>query len=132
MGGVRIELRTFSAAAAGNIDSTNWFTIGQDPTGVYKEAGSGWIDDLGVWKKALTPLEAASIFIAGVSNHLSFTDAPFNLSATRNGTNVILIWTVGVLQSADVVTGPYTDVAGARSPRTEAPTAAKKFYRLRL
>src|SRR5207245_2740305 len=107
-----------SAAAAGDIDTTNWFTIGQDPTGVYPEGGSGWIDDLGVWKKALTPLEAASIYIAGVSNLLSFTGAPFRLSATRSGTNVSLSWTVGVLQQADVVAGPYTDVAGARSPRT--------------
>ncbi len=121
-----------TAAAAGNIDTSNWFTIGQDPTGRYKEAGSGTIDDLGVWKKALTPLEAASIFIAAVTNNFSFTNAPFSLSVTRSGTNAILRWDVGVLQSADVVTGPYTDVEGAMSPRTVPPTAARKFYRLRL
>jgi len=122
-----------SAAAAGNIDiTTNWFTIGQDPTGVYPEAGSGAIDDLGVWKKALTPLEAASIFIAAVSNNLSYVGGPFTLSVTRSGGNVILNWSVGVLQQADVATGPYTDVEGAMSPRTVPATAARKFYRLRL
>ena len=121
-----------SAKAAGNVDTGRWLTIGQDPTGSYGETGAGNMDDLGIWKKALTPLEAASIYIAGVSNLLSFTGAPFSLSVTRNGSDVILSWTVGVLQQADVVTGPYTDVVGARSPFTVSPTAAKKFYRNRL
>jgi len=39
---------------AGNIDNGLAATIGQDPTGAYGETGSGDIDDLGVWKKALT------------------------------------------------------------------------------
>ena len=122
---------TSSTAANASIDTGGPMSIGQDPTGTYTESGSGNIDDLGIWKKALTPLEAASLFMAG-NNSLSFTDAPFSLSATRSGNNLILSWTVGVLQQADVVTGPYTDVAGATSPRTVAPTATKKFYRLRL
>ncbi len=65
-----------SVAAAGNID-TGWpATIGQDPTGHYQESGSADIDDLGVWHRALSALEAGSIYMAGVSNHLSFTGPP--------------------------------------------------------
>ncbi len=41
----------------------------------------------------------------------------------------ITITYTGTLQGADAVTGPYTDVAGATSPRDVAPTAAMKFYR---
>ena len=62
-----------SVASAGDVDTGNPATIGQDPTGQYPESGSADIDDLGVWRKALTALEAASIYIAGESNHLSFT-----------------------------------------------------------
>jgi hypothetical protein len=47
--------------------------IGQDPTGQYPESGSADMDDLGVWRRALTSLEAASIYLSAASNHLSFT-----------------------------------------------------------
>lgn len=123
-----------TATAAGNIDTGNAATIGQDPTGTYGESGSGDIDDLGVWKKALTPLEIASIYIAGVSNSLSFTSAPFTLSEVKSGNSVTLRWDVGVLQQATAVGGPYTDVQGASSPLTVTPSAAAptKYYRIRL
>jgi hypothetical protein len=65
-----------SVASAGNIDNGRPATIGQDPTGKYRENGSADIDDLGVWRRALTALEASSIYMAGVSNHLSFTGPP--------------------------------------------------------
>jgi hypothetical protein len=65
-----------SIAAAGNIDTGRPVTIGQDPTGQYPESGSADIDDLGVWHRALTALEASSIYMAAVSNHLSFTGPP--------------------------------------------------------
>jgi hypothetical protein len=120
-----------SSTAAQNIDSGNWFTIGQDPTGLYVEQGYGDIDDLGIWHKALTPLEAASIFMAGSVNHLSFTSAAITLSLNKSGNNVILTWPAGVLQSADEVTGPYVDVPAASSPFSAPATAAKKFYRVR-
>ncbi len=124
---------TSVTAARASIDTGLSMNIGQDPSGTYPESGSGDIDDLGIWKKALTPLEAASLYVAA-TNGFSFTGSTtFSLSATRSGNNLILSWTVGVLQQADVVTGPYTDVPGATSPRTVALSAAtKKFYRLRL
>lgn len=65
-----------SVAAAGNIDTGRPAIIGQDPTGKYMESGSADMDDFGVWHKALTALEASSIYMAAVSNHLSFTGPP--------------------------------------------------------
>ena len=120
-----------SFAGLGNVDSGSWFTIGQDPSGLYSEVGSGDIDDLGVWKKALSPLEAASLYVAASVNNLSFVGAPITLSIEKVGSQVRLTWPAGMLQSADVVTGPYTDVTPV-SPLTLNPTAAKKFYRVRL
>src|SRR5207244_9943745 len=64
-----------------NVDTGNPAIIGQDPTGQYEETGSADIDDLGVWRKALAPLEAASIYMAAVSNSLSFVGTgPVSLS----------------------------------------------------
>jgi hypothetical protein len=122
-----------SLDAAGNIDSGHPATIGQDPTGLYGELGSGDICDLGVWRKALTPLEAASIYIAGVSNQLSYAYEPstFNIQS-KTSSSLTLNWNLGTLQSATSVAGPYTDVPGATAPYT-APTttAANQFFRVR-
>ncbi len=121
-----------TAGAAGNIDTGNAATIGQDPTGTYGETGSGDIDDLGVWHKALTPLEAASIYMAGASNQLSYVGAPVTLSIQNAaGNKVQLTWPAGILQAADTVNGTYADVSGAISPFTIAPASANKFYRIR-
>ena len=65
-----------SIAAAGNIDTGRPAIIGQDPSGRYAESGSADMDDLGVWRRALTALEIGSIYTAGASNHLSFTGPP--------------------------------------------------------
>lgn len=120
-----------TTAAAKIIDTGLAAVIGQDPTGLYAETGSGDIDDLGVWKKALTPLEAASLYVAGINN-LSFVIAPLGLiTIERVGSDVRLTWSLGALQSADTVNGGYTDVLGASSPYTVAPSAAQKYYRLR-
>jgi hypothetical protein len=49
------------------------------------------------------------------------------LKVERSGTGLTLTFT-GTLQSADKVTGPYADQAGA-SPLTVTPAGAAKFYR---
>jgi len=73
-----------SFQAAGDVDSGNWFTIGQDATGRYGEVGSGDIDDIGVWRRALTPLEAASIYIAGLSNQLSYVNGNYTITVSAS------------------------------------------------
>jgi hypothetical protein len=48
------------------------------------------------------------------------------------GGNVVFTWTgTGTLQSADAVTGPYADVAGAASPRTVPVANGPKYYRFK-
>jgi hypothetical protein len=120
-----------SAASAGNLDTGAPANIGQDPTGQYPEPGSADIDDLGVWHKALSPLEAASIYMAGLSNQLSFVSAPITLLQRRSGNQIILSWPAGTLQSSDSVTGLYTNVTPV-SPLSLTPSAGKQFYRVRL
>jgi hypothetical protein len=50
------------------------------------------------------------------------------LALARTATGLTLTFT-GTLQSADAITGPWADVAGATSPRTETFTGTGKFYR---
>jgi hypothetical protein len=116
--------------AAGNIDSGNPATVGQDPSGPYGETGSGDIADLGVWRKALTPLEAGSIYIAGVSNQLSYAYVPITFTTTHTSSTITLSWSFGTLQSATSVGGPYTDVSSA-SPYTTSSTTGNQFFRVR-
>jgi hypothetical protein len=126
---------TSIAAASGSLDSTppNPVSIGQDPTGHYGETGSGDIDDLGVWRKALTPLEAASIYAAASINGQSFTGTyPAAITPSKLSSHQLqLAWPYGVLQSATSVTGPYTDVSGASSPFTVSTASGAKYYRLK-
>lgn len=123
-----------STAAATDIDTGLPATIGQDPTGLYQETGAGEIDDLGVWRRALTPLEAASIYTAGL-NGQSFEDLPPTVGAkvtlSTSGSNIQLIWEKGTLQQAAALIGPWTDVPPpATSPLTVTPTETR-FYRVK-
>jgi hypothetical protein len=43
-----------------------------------------------------------------------------------------LSWPRGTLQQADEANGPYVDVPSATSPYTINPTAARKFFRIRV
>jgi Concanavalin A-like lectin/glucanases superfamily len=121
-------------AILGDIDTGKSANIGQDPTGLYGETGSGDIDDLGVWRKALTPLEAASIYIAAVSNQLSFASTgPIVITnQVLPGIKVELSWPIGTLQASTNVVGPYTNVPGALSPYTNSVTGHQTFFRVKL
>jgi hypothetical protein len=60
------------------------------------------------------------------------SEAPkFGLPTIQAG-NLILTWTgTGTLQSADAVTGPWVDVANAKSPFTATRSGNAKFYRVK-
>jgi hypothetical protein len=108
-------------------------TIGNDPTGSYGATGGGSVGDVGVWRRALTPLEVSGIYVAGISNGVSFASPIVMLTSKRSGTQVQLSWPTGFLQSADVVTGPYTDVTPQpSSPYTVPSTTVIKYYRVRI
>jgi hypothetical protein len=55
---------------------------------------------------------------------------PSTLAISRSGGVIILTWTSGVLQQADSVFGPWSDVAGAASPYSTTPSGQRRFFRL--
>ncbi len=96
--------------------------IGQDsPGGGYY---NGDIDEVALYNRPLTPAEIEGLFANG--------GGPVRLTVGRSGANAVLNWPVGTLQSADEVNGTYGNVSGATSPWTVSPTAARKFYRVRV
>jgi len=88
-------------AAAGDIDTGNPATIGQDPSGKYGETGSASIADLGIWRTALSPLQAAAIYSAAVNSSLSYSYVPITFTSKRLSTTQLeLIWNFGTLESS--------------------------------
>ena len=130
------------AGAAGDIDTGHAAVIGQDATGFYGEAESADIEDLGVWRRALAPIEAAGIYAAaapgllspgtGISFVGSTTVPPVSIALVPGSpSSVKLTWSYGTLQSASAVTGPYKDVTDAVSPYTVSGPSGNTFYRIR-
>jgi hypothetical protein len=95
------------------------------------QAYVGLLDDVRFYNRVLTPSEITSAYGGALVDttalimQLNFTAAP--------GPGVNLTWKCGdaVLQSADSVNGPYTDVPGAASPYSISVQATAKFYRYR-
>jgi hypothetical protein len=128
-----IQVDSQSIAQVRDIDTGYNVNIGQDATGSYAVTGSAFIDDVGIWRRALSPLEVSGIYVAGVSNRVSFAEPEVRLSVQRlaNG-QVQIAWPVGTLQSAPSATGPFRDVSGATSPWPVALTPAQTFFRIRV
>lgn len=123
-----VKIDGTTTAAAKTIDTGLAATIGQDPTGRYAETGAGDMDDLGVWRRAITPLEAGALFVAG-KNNISF--AGLGLSIDRTGATYTLKWDGGQLQESATLTGTFTDVVGAQSPLVIGGAGEARFYRLK-
>ena len=119
--------------------------VGQDGTGIYTDGGSAGItnaliDDVGIWRRALSLQEAAAIYNAGqAGNNLAQVVAPALLSSisiTVVGANVNFTWTGGtgirLQKSSPSVTGTYVDIGSTlgNSTHSEAISAAPTFYRL--
>lgn len=129
-----------SIVVAGNTDNSNAATIGQDPTGAYPVTADADIDDLGVWRRALSPLEVSGIYLAGASNSVSFappvsgTPTPATLTLQQVGGQWQIVWTGtgGVLQASSDVAGTYTNVPSGTSPYTiPISSSPHLFYRLK-
>jgi PKD repeat protein len=58
--------------------------------------------------------------------------APVTLTIQLTGSQVQLTWNDGTLQTAVVVTGPYTNITGAVSPYTLPPSEAERFFRVKV
>ena len=127
--------QTSIAAGEGwNLDTGAVWNIGQTAGGDYPVDGQFDMDDLGIWRQALSQANAQSIYIVGQNYGKSFdTYGPVTITANLTSSGLELIWQAGTLYSADTLTGQWTPVAGASAPYFKAPlTAANKFYRVKL
>ena len=66
----------------GSISTTTPVNIGQDSSGAYAVTASADIDDVGIWKRALTQLEISGMYLAAASNHVSFAPMVVVLAPT--------------------------------------------------
>lgn len=82
----------------------------------------GGFEDLAIYNYVLNPLQ--------IQEH--FLNTTY-LTAVKSGTNVVISWPAGTLQSATNVSGPYSNVGGASSPYTNsASVSSHLFYRVQL
>lgn len=118
-----------------NTDTGLPVTIGQGANGDYAVAGSFEMDDLGVWRRALTEYEAMSIFIVGNTHGRSFdVPAPAEVVLTFKveGGNLVLGWTSGTLEGSTSVTGPWLPVSGTgNGAATITPDGDLRFFRVK-
>ena len=122
-----------------NVDTPSGMAtnIGQDGTGAYGSKFSDVLfDDIGIWRRVLTPQEVAAIFAAGQAGKDLATvvvAAPADagkIGIALTAGKVVLTWDSGAkLQSTTSLGGNWTDET-AQSPFTVDPTGATKFYRL--
>jgi len=124
-------------SSVGDVDQAGAMNIGQGSTGTYAESGAMDVDDLGVWRRVLTPLEVAQIASAGAAGNSFDTVAPgsdITVTPSPADGNLILNYTSGTLvQSSNL--GPsavWVPVPGATSPYTVTPTNGAYYYRVLL
>jgi hypothetical protein len=132
----------------GSLDDGQLVTIGQDPTYGYPgsftasqtdlNAWSGLqtanLDDVGIWRRALTDIEARSIYYAGQNYGKSF-DVPGLVTLSTYslpGGKLGIEWLTGTLQQSTSLTGPWTTVSGATPPSYQVTPAGtgNMFYRV--
>jgi len=119
--GLQVDSR--SVTKAGDIE--------QDAYGNYGETAQFDLDDMGVWRRVLTPSEIAGLYVAGAINGVTFGSELPKISVRRVGNQVELTWTGGVLQTSGTIDGQYTDLSSAKSPYLVTPDQPKQFYRVR-
>ena len=120
-------------SATGNYGAAD-FNVHIGGGGVFDGSGNwftGQIDEVAIFDRAIPADRVAAHFKAGKEGG-TLPEPPVEgskfTSISVQSPNVVFTWTgTGTLQSADVVTGPYTDVAGATSPRSVPLTNAPKY-----
>ncbi len=125
------RMASHSLSGLGSLVTGQTLTIGQDPSGAYGTANFN-LDDLGIWRRALTDYEVLSVYNAAQNSGVSFdTYGPFKVYIKTVGTNVYLSYQGGTLYEATNVAGPYTTVSGASAPvYVTTPSATQKFYKV--
>ncbi|HNQ89229.1 MAG TPA: immunoglobulin domain-containing protein [Verrucomicrobiota bacterium] len=130
--GVKVHAKPI-AGLAFDVNTYTETNIGQGTSGLYEVAGDFEMDDLGIWRRALTAVEAQSIYLVAQNGATFDTYGPVWLSIRRAGDALELVWQAGTLQSAAAVGGAYTPVPGASAPyHRVTPGATPMFYRVKL
>jgi hypothetical protein len=81
----------------------------------------GALDEVAVYNYALGPQQIQNHYLNAV-----------RLTLTPSGTNLVLSFPFGTLQTATAVTGPYTNVLAATSPYTNVLSGPQRYFRLLL
>ncbi len=124
----------------GSVDTTNdngaawswpvgqaaWIGLGHDG---YWRPFDGQLDDYRVYNRVLTATEIASITSSDAVVDAAALKLRYNFDAAA-GDGLALTWLNGTAQSADALTGPYTDVSVA-SPLLLTPSGTARFFRLK-
>jgi hypothetical protein len=125
-----------SIAGLGDVDSGQTFSIGQDPTGVYAQSATFSLDDIGVWRRALTDYEARSIYEVGAAYGKSFNTVltgpvSVGLYYSVASDKYNLAWQGGTLTEATNLAGPWTPVPAATAPLYQfTPTSTNTFFKV--
>lgn len=128
-GGQTIETTTTAGFASGQDNDSVLQYLGFTQFGDAANAQFiGMIDEVAIYTNAFTEAQARVHYVAGGGQPP--VPPSVTLQGQKSGSNVILTWPQGTLQSADVVNGTYTPVTGATSPYTNAVTGDKKFFRV--
>lgn len=97
--------------------------IGGDSQDTAARAFNGVMDEVAIFNRALSYSEIRDIYDQSIG--VVYLD----IDPLTGG--VVVTWPMGILQSAPTADGTYTDMPGATSPYTNAPTADKQFFRAR-
>jgi hypothetical protein len=81
---------------------------------------SGTVDDVAFYNYALNAQQVQLHYVNGTK-----------LTLTRSGSQVVLSWPFGTLQSSLTANGTYTTVGGATSPYTNTPGGSQIYYRVK-
>jgi len=129
------------------IDAGLAVNVGQDGTGTYTDGGgvgitNALIDDVGIWRRALTPEEATAIYTAGnAGQHLQqvVVVPGTNLGAVqvaRVGGNVQFAWSGGtgirLQKSTTLAQGSWSDVPGTLGANSYSEPATNSAAHFRL
>jgi hypothetical protein len=138
--GALVNTRPDQTTGSVDTDSLNYsVNVGQDGRGTYTDGGSAGItnaliDDVGIWRRALSAQEAAGIYTSGqagkdLSQAVLSTGTEPTIGVANQGGSWVITFS-GTLYSSSTVNGTYAPVSGATSPYT-IPTgsAAMQFYR---
>jgi hypothetical protein len=127
-----------------SVNTTNAANIGQDGTGgqVFADQ-SGDIDDVAVWKRTLTQFEVSGIYLAGISNSVSFASVVLvpvtitGISGTSvaytggGGSQFVLLSSTNVAAAVNTWTRSATNTVTPGSFTIPPLTNSQTYYRVK-